>query len=116
MEAAVRAVASAKLGPQGAFRGGIAASAWADPVAVSAGIPNLSEPAIAATIAYCEYVYRRYKRFPAYLPPIHTISGFQVSHLDTEFYDHFYRPEALSETQREHMAHWHPGDQSDQGV
>jgi hypothetical protein len=104
---AVRAVVSAKLGPGGALRGAPGASAWADPAAVSAGIPALSETAIAATIAYCEYIYRRYGRFPAYLPPIHTISGFQAGHLDTEFYDHFYRPEALSATQRAHQARWH---------
>ena len=101
------AVANAKLGPQGALRGGIGASAWADSAAVSAGIPDLSEAAIAATSAYCAYIYRRYGRFPAYLPPIHTISGFQVAHLDTEFYDRYYRPEALSATQRQHLARWH---------
>jgi len=111
MEEAIRAVVATKLGPQAAFRGGHGASAWADSGKVSAGIPNLSEATIAATIAYCEYIYHRYRRFPAYLPPFHTVSGFQVSHLDTEFYDRYYRPEALSETQRQHMARWHAGEQ-----
>ena len=114
---AVRAVVRAKLGPGGALRGGRGASAWADPAAVSAGIPDLSEKAIAATIAYCDYIFRRYGRFPAYLPPIHTISGFQVGHLDAEFYDRYYRPEALSETQRAHFARWHaPGRRPEGGA
>ena len=63
---------------------------------MAAGIPALSETAIAATSRLLQYIYRRYGRFPAYLPPIHTISGFQAGHLDTEFYDHYYRPEALA--------------------
>jgi hypothetical protein len=29
------------------------------------------------------------------------VLGFQASHLDAEFYDRFYRQEALSATQRE---------------
>jgi hypothetical protein len=34
------------------------------------------------------------------MPPYRTVLNFQASHLDAEFYDQFYRPEALSETQR----------------
>ena len=36
-------------------------------------------------------------------------AGFQASHLDVEFYDRFYRPEALAASQREHLARWHGG-------
>jgi hypothetical protein len=41
------------------------------------------------------------------MPPFRTVTGFQAAHLDLEFYDHFYRAEALSETQRRHMHDWH---------
>jgi hypothetical protein len=34
------------------------------------------------------------------MPPYRTVLGFQACHLDAEFYDKFYRPEALSETVR----------------
>jgi hypothetical protein len=37
------------------------------------------------------------------------VLGFQVNHLDVEFYDRFYRPEALSKEQREHLQRWHSG-------
>ncbi len=107
MEAAVHAVVEAKFGPQGIFRGGAARSDWRDPAAASAGIPGPSKQAIAATVAYCEYIYERYGRFPAYSAPFRTIMGYQATHVDEEFYDRFYRPEALSETQRSHEAHWH---------
>ncbi len=107
MEAAVREVVARKLGPQGIFRGAIAHSAWLEPSSVAAAVPDLSEAAIQATIAYCEYVHDRYNRFPAYAPPLRTVLGFQVNHLDVQFYDKFYRPEALAEAQRLHFRDWH---------
>ncbi len=107
MADAVHAVVESKYGPEGTFRGGISQSLWRSPNAIADAIPKLSEAAVEATIAYCEYIYNRYGRFPAYMPPFRTVLGFQASHLDLEFYDKFYRPEALSETERDHMEKWH---------
>jgi len=107
MEAAVRAVVDAKLGPAGNLRGKVEQSAWRDPAAVSADIPDISAAAIAATVAYCDYIYKNYGRFPAYLTPFRTVLGYQAAHLDLGFYERYYRPEALTETQREHFARWH---------
>ena len=100
MTDAVRAVVDAKFGAQGIFRGGQKESAWKDHAGVSAKVPAISEAAIAATTAVCEYLWKRYGRFPVHMPPYKTVLGFQAAHLDAEFYDNFYRPEALSETQR----------------
>jgi hypothetical protein len=97
---AVRAVAEIKFGPQGIFRGGGQGSAWARHGETVAGVPGTSEAAIQATTAYCEYLLERYGRFPVYLTPYRTVLGFQACHLDAEFYEKFYRPEALGETQR----------------
>jgi hypothetical protein len=107
MADAVRAVVAKKFGAEGTFRGGIGAGAWRDPQAVANGTPACSEAAVAATIAYCEYIYERYGRFPAYAPPFRTVLGYQAIHVDEGFYERFYRPEALSDTQRAHMAAWH---------
>jgi hypothetical protein len=107
MKDAVRAVVETKYGAQGLFRGGAAHSAWRDPAAVADGVREISAAAVDATTAYCEYIYDRYGRFPAYMPPFRTVLGFQACHLDSEFYEHFYRSEALSETERDHLARWH---------
>lgn len=107
MEAAVRDFVDKKFGTEGIFRGGAVHSAWRNAEAVAGAAPAPSQANVDATIAYCEYVYRRYGRFPAYSPPLRTLLGFQVNHLDTEFYDKFYRENALSESQRDHMKHWH---------
>lgn len=55
---------------------------------------------MAATIAYCAYVYNRYGRLLAYSAPFRTGIGDQASQIDVEFYEKFYRPEALSPTDR----------------
>src|SRR6266516_6597038 len=57
-------------------------------------------------MSYCEYLFDRYGRFPVYLTPYRTVLGFQACHLDAEFYDLFYRPEALSATQRKGIPKW----------
>lgn len=105
MEAAVRAFVDNKFGPHGIFRGGATHSAWRDPSAVAEASSAPSQANIEATIAYCEYVHGRYGRFPAYAPPLRTVLGFQVNHLDTEFYDRHYNPSALTEAQRQHLKH-----------
>jgi hypothetical protein len=91
MADAVQAVVELKFGAGGIFRGGAQGSAWSNHSAVVNAVPPLSESAIAATTAYCEYVWNRYGRFPAYLPPYRTVLGFQACHLDGEFYGKFYR-------------------------
>jgi len=107
MEAAVHAVVDLKFGEGGIFRGGAGAGAWRHPERVAEAARPPSPAAVDATIAYCEYVHRRYGRFPAYPPPFRTLLGFQAGHVDPDFYDRHYRPGALSATQREHMARWH---------
>jgi hypothetical protein len=100
MREAVRAVAESKFGPGGVFRGHPAGTAWNKGDEVTRQVPSVSEAAIAAATAYCEYLWNRYGRFPVYLTPYRTVLGFQACHLDAEFYDRFYRPEALGATQR----------------
>ena len=89
---------------RGTFRDGGAATAWADGRAIQSRIPAYSDKAIAATIAYCTYVYERYGRFPASSGPFTNLVAFQAHHLDGDFYARFYRPDALAPTHRRHDA------------
>lgn len=109
MEAAVRAVVELKFGPQGVFRQKATESAWSEPASVAAASSEPSAATIAATVAYCEYIHHQYGRFPAYHTPLGTGLGFQANHLDLGFYERHYRPEALADTQRDHMKNWHGG-------
>jgi hypothetical protein len=100
MADAVRAVVNTKYGADGLFRSAGHGSAWSKHKEVVQQVPPVSEATIQAVIAYCEYLWSRYGRFPVYMPPYRTVLGFQACHLDAEFYDKFYQPEALSETVR----------------
>jgi hypothetical protein len=100
MEDAVRAFVQTKFGEDGAYRGGVQQSAWRDPVAFVAKVPAPSPEAVRATMAYCDYVLRRYGRFPSYTAPFRTVIGFQVCRVDVDFYDRFYEPEALPDSVR----------------
>jgi len=101
MADAVRAVVEIKFGASGVFRSAGLGSAWSRHSEITSAIPPISDAAIAATIACCEYLWERYGRFPVYMPPYRTVLGFQACHLDGEFYDRFYQAEALGETQRQ---------------
>ena len=107
MEEAVGSAVERKFGPGGLFGEGVQSSAWRDPKSVGKAAPRPTDANIDAVIAYCTYIHDRYGRFPAYPPPFRTHVGFQAGHLDLEFYDRYYRPEILSDAQREHMAKWH---------
>jgi len=100
MADAVRAVVDIKYGPGGVFRSAGRGSAWTKHDAVVNEVPRVSELAVEATIACCEYLWNRYGRFPVYMPPYRTVLGFQACHLDVEFYDKYYQPGVVSETVR----------------
>ena len=93
MAEAVRAFVDYKYGAgRGTLRDRSATSAWQDGARVQQGIPGYSDRAIEATIAYCDYVYSRYERFPAHSGPFRTVLAYQAHHLDHTFYDRFYKP------------------------
>jgi hypothetical protein len=100
MTDAVHAVVAAKSGPSGVFRSAGTGSAWKNHASVTGAVPPVSDAAVAATCAHCEYLFARYGRFPVHLTPFRTVMAFQACHLDGEFYGQFYRPEALGSRQR----------------
>lgn len=101
MGEAVQAVVDLKFGIKGIFRKPGEAADWKNPETVKKSVPPTSQKAIDAATAYAEYVWKRYGRFPAYMPPFRTVLGFQAVHLDPAFYAQYYKPEALASTQRE---------------
>ena len=97
MEEAVLAFVDYKYAHgRGTLRDGGAATGWEDGAAVQAGIPRYSDQAIAATIAHCDYLYRRYGRFPPGSGPFRTVLAYQAHRLDPEFYRRFYRRETVA--------------------
>ena len=100
MREAVQAAVDIKFGSDGMFRGRAQHSAWLNWMGIKDQVEEFVPEQIEATKCYCDYVYRRYGRFPAYTPPMRTLIGFQASRLDLDFYDKFYTPDAVSSQQR----------------
>jgi hypothetical protein len=109
MEAAVRAFVADKFAPgTGFFRDTSGPSPYRDPALIQSAIPEYTEANIEAVIAYCNYVMKHYGQFPATVGPIRTLMVFQAHHIDTAFYDRFYRDGAYSEDHAKHFEAWHP--------
>ena len=53
------------------------------------------------------YIHDTYGKFPATVPSIYARVYAQAHHLDRDYYDAFYGPEAYLETHRLHEATWH---------
>jgi hypothetical protein len=72
-----------------------------------AGAVEISEEGIACTKAVCNYIYDTCGRFPGTVDAMHLMWLMQVHHLDTDYYDRFFRPGAYGKTHASHMAAWH---------
>jgi hypothetical protein len=68
---------------------------------------SVSEEGIACTKAVCKYIYETYGRFPGNLDAMHLMWFFQAHHIDTDFYDRFFRPGAYGPAHAAHLATWH---------
>ena len=107
MDAAVDFVLDLRWGPR---RGSSPRPRAADSVALArsrARVPRPSEEAIEATKTLCRYIWDTYGRFPATIDPFLMTVWYQATHLDIDFYDRFYPPEALPPHVRSHMRDWH---------
>jgi len=71
------------------------------------GTVEVSDEGIACTKAVCNYIYETYGRFPAGVDAMHLMWLMQAHHLETEYYDRFFRPGAYGPTHAEHLKKWH---------
>jgi hypothetical protein len=67
----------------------------------------VSEEGIACTKAVCNYIQRTYGRFPATVDAMHLMWVMRAHHLDTDYYDRFFRRGAYGSTHAAHIATWH---------
>jgi hypothetical protein len=68
---------------------------------------EISEEGIACTKAVCNYVYDTYGRFPGSTDAMHLMWFIQAHHIDTDFYDSFFRNGAYGPKHAAHMRIWH---------
>jgi len=68
---------------------------------------TVSDEGIACTKAVCNYIHDTYGRFPGGVEAVHLMWFMQVHHLDTAFYDSWFRPDAYGPTHGVHETTWH---------
>ncbi len=54
-----------------------------------------------------QYIYDTFGKFPGTVPSMYTIMYLQAQHIDTAFYDSFYKHGAYLKTHAEHFKRWH---------
>jgi hypothetical protein len=71
------------------------------------GCVEISAEGIACTKAVCNYILGTYGRFPGTVDAMHLMWFLQAHHLDTGYYDGFFRRGAYGPTHAAHMKAWH---------
>jgi hypothetical protein len=106
MRAAVDRFVALKFGPGGAYdpaRPG----PFRDNAQIKRQIERYSPAFIEALGEVAQYLHDTFGKFPATIPSLYVRMYAQAQHIDLDFYDQFYGPEAYLETHREHLARWH---------
>ena len=106
MRAAVDHLVSLKFGQHGTFdpqRPG----PFRENASVKAAVERYSPAMIECAGEIAQYIYDTYGKFPATTPSVYCNIFVQAQHIDTDFYDQFYSPDAYLETHRQHFEKWH---------
>ncbi|MBD3243521.1 MAG: hypothetical protein GF331_23225 [Chitinivibrionales bacterium] len=106
MRAAVEAVCERKFGPGGPFHPDTPGP-WRDSPKVRSAAEVHSEAFRECVALQAQYVVDTFGKFPGTVPSIFVMQYLQAQHLDTDFYDTFYRPGAYLRTHAAHMERWH---------
>lgn len=106
MRAAVARFVELKFGPGGTFdpdRPG----PFRDNARVKASTERYSPAFVELLSEVAQYLHDVFGKFPATIPSIYVRMYAQAQHIDLDYYDAFYGPDASLETHRQHLARWH---------
>ncbi len=109
MDEAVDAVVAAKFGPGGIFTKEARTTPFLNQAAIAdAMVPDrIPEDVIQCTKDLCNYIYKTYGRFPATADTMSLPLGITTHHIDTGFYQKYYKEGAVADNQVAHLAKWH---------
>jgi hypothetical protein len=106
MAAAVDALAQRKFGPGGVYNSETP-GAWSESARIRGSAQPYTDEFKACVAHQSQYIYDTFGKFPGTVPTLFIMNYVQAQHIDTEFYDHHFRPGAYLETHREHLERWH---------
>lgn len=106
MRAAVQAVVHRKYGEGGPFNNKTDGP-WKESGKIRASAASHSEDFIDCVSIMAQYIYDAFGKFPATLPSAYALMYVQAFHLDTDFYDQFYKPGSYLTSHAQHDEVWH---------
>ncbi|MBI4641185.1 MAG: hypothetical protein HY731_10855 [Candidatus Tectomicrobia bacterium] len=106
MRDAVRKLAEKKFGQDGTYDPQTPGP-FQNTDEVKGSVTPYSEEFIDCLGEMAQYVYDTYGKFPATVPTIFMRVCVQAQHIDTEFYDRYFKKGSYLDTHAEHMARWH---------
>jgi hypothetical protein len=105
---AVDDVIERKWGAQGIFNPARSDYApYKRPGQMEQGIPQTDPAIVQCTKDILNYIWNKYGRFPAFVDACVMTVMVQAHHLETRFYDEFYREGAYTDRHKRHMEKWH---------
>jgi len=108
MDKAVDDIVARKYGPSGCltrnFKGLTPLKNFS---CVTDNVAQYDPRAVELTKDFCNYVYETYGRFPATVDSVQMPVTITLTHLDLDFYDKYYPPQALTDAYRNHLKVWH---------
>lgn len=107
MDEAVDTVVKSKFAPGGLFTPEADPTPFRDQTSFAKGMDRIPDDVVQCSKDFCNYVYNKYGKFPGTVDTMTIPMWTAAHHIDLDFYDKFYQPEAISENQCRHMADWH---------
>jgi hypothetical protein len=108
MRAAVEALAERKFGPGGVYNPETP-GAWSESDRIRGAAQPYTEEFKECVAHQAQYILDTFGKFPGSVPTLFIMNYVQAQHLDTDFYDQFFKPGAYLDTHADHMRVWHPG-------
>jgi hypothetical protein len=106
MHAAVEAFVERKFGPAGAYDPDTPGP-WRDSAGVKKTVSPYTADFVDCMSEVARYMHAKYGKFPGIRTTIMLPGFVQTHHIDTDYYDRYYREGAYLPTHARHMDRWH---------
>ncbi|WP_373496716.1 hypothetical protein [Aquiflexum sp.] len=106
MHVAVKVFVERKFGKNGAYKPN-SMGPWRDSQKVKETVEPYSQDFVDCMSEVAQYIYQKFGKFPGLRSTIMMPGFVQAHHLDTDFYDKYYKEGAYLQSHAEHMEKWH---------
>jgi hypothetical protein len=107
MRAAVEVFVERKFGPKGTYDKETPGP-WKESKTIKGSVTPYSDEFVDCLTEVTQYIYEKHGKFPGTFSTIVLPGYVQAVHLDTEYYDKFFKNGAYLKSHEDHMRMWHP--------